>query len=995
MSPKADRKNRHRVRALRTWIAICAIAIGLLIAMKWWPELSVPTYGNQEWVPGLGERPLLAAALGADALFIVGYGLVLGGCAWIFRLWAISSFGRTMAIYVLAAVGITVVADLAKDGLLYLTLRPNREQGELMIATAAMVTIKWSALLLALGGISATAAVFLRAVAGRYRKYVLKIRKGGSNGTHWWDDVLAQPELPDIDSKDPGLPTLTKHEWSWVNAYNVPGAKEVIATRNGKRVQAVCLSGGGVRSACVAMGTMQALSDADPINRGDSIWQLADGGPRLIDTVDYVISVSGGGYSAGARLLAVQRPKNTNPFEWQRLSQRFEEGSPEFDHFRRSSSYIADSPAQLLRALAEVLKNLMASMIILFTPPVMLGWLLGYLLAHPYFSVAAFVPVPHPNMDNIKAHHQDYLLSLTSHPASWWAVVFFAFWAMVFTMLAIGVEWLSSGRRSERAKLRMQDIAQGSAVFALLVLAVIAGLPALMRLCSTLNLHAEDNRGAAAAAVTGVVGLNYLAAIAAMAWKKRNTLPIGEVTKPPWWRRLLPPGVVQLVLVLVTLAVLLVVWLITLGSFAAGVFRQLTLDGYAGSSHDVPHSGLWLLGLALAILFLGFVDVTSLSLHPFYRFRLARTFAVRRVPTPEANGWRAERYSRTEWTWLTEYGLVPAGGPKFVFAAAATLTGEAKPAPGLNAVSYVMSADYIGGPQLGWLKTEELFDEAPPRIRRDLTVLASMAVSGAAFASAMGRQDKGFQKLLAVSGARLGTWLPNPKFVANLANAKTRSCPDPEDNDKPWPKSLPTIRGAGYFYRELFGINSDDARLVQVTDGSHYENLGLVEALRRRCRLIFCIDGGGDAPPLLSGLSDAMRLAEYELGVTITLNTQGRYSVDNIAPGSGKQFAEGHALASLNSRLTKGTVAVGRITYPPAAGLEERDGVLIFAKAVLWEGCPEWLLTFAASNDAFPHDPTTDQWFNEGRFAAYTALGRIMGIEAVHCARELKHTGLI
>jgi hypothetical protein len=266
-------------------------------------------------------------------------------------------------------------------------------------------------------------------------------------------------------------------------------------------------------------------------------------------------------------------------------------------------------------------------------------------------------------------------------------------------------------------------------------------------------------------------------------------------------------------------------------------------------------------------------------------------------------------------------------------------------------------------------------------------------VSGAAFASAMGRQNKGYQKLLAVSGARLGTWLPNPKLVANLVCAQKGHCPDPEDVTRPWPTSLPTIRGAGYFYRELLGINYDDARLVQLTDGGHYENLGLVEALRRRCRLIFCIDAGGDSPPLLTTLSDAMRLAEYELGVTIELNDHGPYSVDDITPGSGTPFPERHAFASLNGRLAKRTAAFGRIKYPDAAGLSEPQkphGILIFAKAVLWEGCPEWLLTYAANSDVFPHDPTSDQWFNEAQFAAYTTLGTIMGKHAMECAKAVE-----
>ncbi len=56
-----------------------------------------------------------------------------------------------------------------------------------------------------------------------------------------------------------------------------------------------------------------------------------------------------------------------------------------------------------------------------------------------------------------------------------------------------------------------------------------------------------------------------------------------------------------------------------------------------------------------------------------------------------------------------------------------------------------------------------------------------MAISGAAFASTMGRQNKGIEKLLAVSGARLGTWLPNPQFVRKLRMARSNTLTDPDD----------------------------------------------------------------------------------------------------------------------------------------------------------------------------------------------------------------------
>jgi hypothetical protein len=231
-------------------------------------------------------------------------------------------------------------------------------------------------------------------------------------------------------------------------------------------------------------------------------------------------------------------------------------------------------------------------------------------------------------------------------------------------------------------------------------------------------------------------------------------------------------------------------------------------------------------------------------------------------------------------------------------------------------------------------------------------------------------------------------------LYADMESAKAATAERTEDTDARdqlaiWPKGLPSLRGNGYFYRELLGLHKKGGRLVQVTDGGHYENLGLVEALRRRCQLIYCVDSSGDTPPLVTGLADAMRLAEFELGVTIKIRAErtDKYTLANLAPGSGRQFANTGGFASLNSRVTREAVLVADITYPVAAGLPagRNKGVLIVAKAVLWQECPSWVLTYAAdkANEIFPHDPTSDQWFSEGQFGAYTELGRLIGKRAV------------
>ncbi|WP_142245404.1 hypothetical protein [Mycobacterium sp. IS-836] len=986
--------------------------------------------------PAIGEhKTQLSAAIVSDVWFFVAYGLVLGGCAWFYRVRASSQAGRGIGAFVIAAVIIAVVANVVEDVLLWITL--THDGNGLRTAAQAAATVKFCMMAVGAVGVLASIGIVLRDAMAWYRRLsiwhsckgvsipqMLRSVKGfrwmktdadaEPLPAPWWDDVLAPDDLPKptetqeavkkaVADSGQTAEAVIENQQRWLHAYSVPGVTDALKGRT-EPLRALCLSGGGVRSACVALGAMQVFSK--PSSASDAVAKPSGNGSSaatLLDGLDYVISVSGGGYAAGARLLAVQ-DKQVDPGQTPEekaahenkprplpnvvpISKRFEEGSAEFDHIRSRSSYIADSPLGLLRALAEVLKNLVASLATIFTVPVIAGAALGWLLAR--IPIAAFPPVPAERAAT-DPNNGKYFPSLVAHPAAYWAIGFFAAFAVLFTMYTLVEEWKSSSRRSEGRQLRALRWARASAGFALVIFTLTIALPGLMRLCSGAGGHAPSSPGGAFAALSGVVGLNYVAALIAMIWRDKNKLvkSAGIQTAPGLLKRILPPQVISLLLTVATLAVLLVVWLALLGSFAAGAFHYCAQNGLLEHLAHMAPSLWWLAGVTLTWLFVGFADVTSLSLHPFYRRRLAHTFAVRRAPDTGVPN-EAVRYRDDEPTWLHWYGRTT-NGPQFVFACSATITGPDRPAPGLNAVSYVMSADYVGGPALGWFHTEKLFEAAPPRIRRDLTVEAAIAVSGAAFASAMGRQNKGIEKLLAVSGARLGTWLPNPSFVAQLRDAEHRNDSDPDPLCRTWPKSLPTIRGGGYLYREILGINNIDARLVQITDGGHYDNSGLVEALRRRCGLIFVVDGGGDPPPLPIGLTDAIRLAKYELGVEITLNQTGPYSVESITPGSGKKFAKDDALASLNGRITRGAVVNGDITYPAAAGLEKSTGILIFAKAVLCEACPYWLLTYAASSDIFPHDPTSDQWFSEGQFAAYTELGRVIADQAVKCVTSLQ-----
>lgn len=104
----------------------------------------------------------------------------------------------------------------------------------------------------------------------------------------------------------------------------------------------------------------------------------------------------------------------------------------------------------------------------------------------------------------------------------------------------------------------------------------------------------------------------------------------------------------------------------------------------------------------------------------------------------------------------------------------------------------------------------------------------AMAISGAAVSPNMGyHSSPSISLLLALFNVRLGWWLGNP----GKNGCETYQTEGPKWAAKP------------LFY-EAFGQTTDESRYVYLSDGGHFENLGLYEMVRRRCRFIVVIDAG-------------------------------------------------------------------------------------------------------------------------------------------------------
>ena len=146
---------------------------------------------------------------------------------------------------------------------------------------------------------------------------------------------------------------------------------------------------------------------------------------------------------------------------------------------------------------------------------------------------------------------------------------------------------------------------------------------------------------------------------------------------------------------------------------------------------------------------------------------------------------------------------------------------------------------------------------------------------------------------------------------------------------------------------------------IRLTDGGHFDNLAAYEMIRRRCRYIIICDGGADPDNRFVELASLQRLVRRDFGVEIDID------LDPL-----RTDAAGKSLRHL---------AAGRIRYPSSSTNQEEgfpeDGILIYVKPGLTGDEPEDLTQYQATNPSFPHETTTDQFFDNHQWEAYRKLG--------------------
>ena len=198
-------------------------------------------------------------------------------------------------------------------------------------------------------------------------------------------------------------------------------------------------------------------------------------------------------------------------------------------------------------------------------------------------------------------------------------------------------------------------------------------------------------------------------------------------------------------------------------------------------------------------------------------------------------------------------------GPHLIFNTALNLVGGQELAwRDRKAESFAMTPLYTGSRTTGYALTG-------PETRGNVSVGKAVAVSGAAVDPNMSFYQSGpMTALLTVFNARLGVWIQNPNQGAWRSIL----------NGEKWKGQKWSGRGAafgGLLLRELRGGTSSDCPYVHLSDGGHFDNLGVYELIQRRCRYVVAVDATENSNATSDNLGVLIRLCRVDFGIRIQI----------------------------------------------------------------------------------------------------------------------------
>lgn len=238
-----------------------------------------------------------------------------------------------------------------------------------------------------------------------------------------------------------------------------------------------------------------------------------------------------------------------------------------------------------------------------------------------------------------------------------------------------------------------------------------------------------------------------------------------------------------------------------------------------------------------------------------------------------------------------------------------------------------------------------------------------MAVSGAAFSTGMGfRTNFGLSILTGLLNVRLGQWWNSNVEVALRGAAAARGRLGARLFGNTLHAVLPMFY---YLLSEYIARFPGVARKYwYLSDGGHFENLGAYELIRRGLPVIVIVDAEADPDYSFEGLSNLVRKARVDFGAHVEFGA----SLDQLRPQALDPQTGFFRCAE--------HVAHGTVTYADGT-----TGRLTYIKASLTGNEDADVIEYARSHGTFPHETTSDQFFDEPQWESYRRLGEHIGAD--------------
>lgn len=828
------------------------------------------------------------------------------------------------------------------------------------------------------------------------RAGIEKETEGGGSGTVFSHEMAAirerraqngrNPETGSFETPPPeGLAPTPAHPPSGDPADQNP--PDTIASTSLGLV-GIGLSGGGQRSAIFCLGALQGLYSVLPKQAAP---QSPREKPSDLAAIDYISSVSGGGYINACLMLGLSRSKGRFPFG---LTSNDAGETPTTRHLRDNSRYLVSGGFLGVSSFFIIyLRGVMAGLIAIL-PILLIGVLILLALAptihhleEPREAIQALFVEP---------DYRTSLMPVTMYRLSVVAVIFLAIYVVLVSRLG-NVPLLS--KRQAYAKL-------------IVSIAVFLTLPALIEIhLAILRLYFIQMRGLLSSPeVSGSnfnIGKFFKALLDAAPWlaglaalilpfiRQLGETAAKEITGT--YGALIRKFASKAILLLAAAIMPLLIWLGMLAMTIWGVENSLstpcTSNCYPFAPTQLARLFTWVQEwsivkqwgvdkssvvllvytsfMACLLLLWLTVDVNANSLHQVYRDRLAQAYLVsEKALLTNTPGLKKQKLNSDDRFALSAVNTRIAPYP--LFNTALNIPGSAwANQRGRNAEFFIYSPRFIGSALTGYIQTD-----ATEKLVSTFNLGTVMAVSGAAAAPNMGMASVApMSPTLAFLNVRLGRWAWNPRSLAKISATTT-----PQSwwfRKGPGPRWLlrEAFSKTGFLFRKeenAFATSNSD-RFVFLSDGGHIENLGVYELLRRRCKLVICVDAEHDPALASPSLAQLERFARIDLGTRIRIDISEITAQHRSA--SGAYLDPSRPLPRVGQRSGP-HVALGLIDYPPSSTGGAREvGVLLYVKPSLSGDENNYLVAYKRMQPTFPQESTSDQFFTEEQFEAYRALG--------------------